>query len=134
MERQVTRFHAPVASDKRLAMTLHYLAQRITFALLALMYGVGKSTAVRVVHDTIASLKQHMVNDFIRFPQGGELEKVMINFKHLSGGGLPQCVGAVSSTFMHMKKPALRGDSLKNCTAILVLACVNAHDMDYLHT
>ena len=32
LERQVTHFRAPVASDKHLAMTLHYLAQEITFA------------------------------------------------------------------------------------------------------
>ena len=131
LERQVTRFRAPVASDKRLAMTLRYFAQGITFAQLALMYGVGKSTAVLVVHDTIANLKQHMVNDSIRFPQG-ELEQVMMDFKHFSGGGLPQCAGAIDGTFMHIIKPALHGDSFwcyKNYTAILVLACVDARGL-----
>ena len=85
-----------------------------------------------VVSDTIANLKQHMVNDSIRFPQGGELEQVMIDFGHLSGGGLPQCAGAVDGTFMHIKKPALHGDSFwcyKNYTAILVLACVDARGL-----
>ena len=108
-------------------MTLHFLAQGVSFSQLAVTYSVGKSTAVTVVHDTIRILMEHLVLDSIRFPTGQELEQVLVDFESLSG--LPQCGGAVDGTFMHIRKPVLFGDSFwcyKQFSAILILACVDA--------
>ena len=128
-DRQVTVLRMPVLSDKRLAMTIHYLAQGFTFSQLSLMYSVGHTTAVNVVHDTIDKLFSNFVRESIRFPAGDELGQVIADFEHLYGGGLPQCAGAVDGTFMHIRKPTIHGDSYwcyKNYTAIFLLACVDA--------
>ena len=79
----------PVPSEKRLAMTLYYLAHRGLFAQLALMYSVGKSTAQAVVHSIVSAFRQHLVSESIRFPQGEELRQVVKDFECLAG--LPQC-------------------------------------------
>ena len=129
LERQVTQFRHPIPTDKRLAITLHFLAQGLSFAQLALMYGVGKSTAVAVVHDTVKHLRAHLVPDSIQFPKGRELEQVLVDFENLRGGGLPLCAGAVDGTFMKVRKPCVYGDSYwcyKHYTGILIPACVDA--------
>ena len=130
LRRKMTRFRLPVSSSKRLAITLHFLVQGLSFAQLALMYSVGKSTAVAVVHDTIKQLRVHFVPKAIWFPSGRELDQVLLDFECLSGGGgLPQCAGAVDGTFMRIRKPCVFGDAswcYKHYTGILVLACVDA--------
>ena len=104
LRRKTTRF--------RLAITLHFLVQGLSFAQLALMYSVGKSTAVAVVHDTIKQLRVHLVPKAIWFPSGRELDQVLLDFECLSGGGgLPQCAGAVDGTFMRIRKPCVYGDA-----------------------
>lgn len=74
-------------------MTIHYLAHGLTFSQLSLLYAVGKSTAVTIVHDTIAELKECLVPNSIKFPQGAELDQVISDFEALCS--LPQ-VGAPS--------------------------------------
>lgn len=75
----------------------------------------------------IASLRQTLVPDSIRFPTGGELKQVMCDFESLAG--LPMCGGAMDGTFMAIEKPEVFGDSYycyKKFTAIIILACVDA--------
>lgn len=127
LERQVTRLRNPVPSDKRLAITLHYLSHGGTFAQLGLLFSVGRSTAAAVVHSTIKVFCEHMVDDSIMFPDGAELDQVIHDFEALAC--LPQCAGAVDGTFIRIKKPDVYGDSYwcyKNHIAILLLAAVDA--------
>ena len=109
LERMNTQLRLSIPSDKRLAVTLHWLAHGLSFQQLALLYAVGKSTAVEIVHSTIAVLKRDLVPDSIRFPEGHELQQVITDFQHLAG--LPQCAGAVDGTFMKIDKPLHHGDS-----------------------
>lgn len=128
-EHQVTQFRLPVPSDKRLAMTLQFLSHGLSYSQLALLYSVGHTTSVHIVHHTVDVLYHFLVPNCIQFPRGGELERVIEDFEHLSGGGLPQCAGAVDGTFVKVRKPSLYGDSYwcyKTYTAILLLACVDA--------
>lgn len=50
-----------VSFDRRLAMMLHWLSNAGSFQQLALLSGVGKCTAVDVVHCTIRAFKTHLV-------------------------------------------------------------------------
>ncbi len=127
LQRQSTIMRDPVPSDKRLAITLHFLAHGLSFSQLALLYGVGKSTAISIVHATVTVFMEHLVKDSIRFPEGDELGQVLTDFENLSR--LPQCAGAVDGTFMHIRKPLKHGDSYwcyKQHTATLILAVVDA--------
>ena len=116
-----------MSSDKRLACTLHWLAHGVSFNELGLLYGIGKSTAVAVVHDTVSVLKERLVKATIRFPEGRELQKTMDEFSLLAR--LPRCAGAIDGTFIRIDKPHKHGDCYycyKKYVAILLLAVVNA--------
>ena len=91
LQRMNTRLRLSIPSDKRLALTLHWLAHGLSFQQLASLYAVGKSTAVNIVHSTIKVLKRDLVPDSVRFPEGQELEQVINDFEQLAG--LSQCAG-----------------------------------------
>lgn len=120
---QVTNCRMPVCAEKRLAMTLHWLAHSKTFDDLGELYCVGASTAHAIVHETVAVLKNVLLRQCIRFPSGQELRNVLAGFQALAD--LPQCAGAIDGTFIHMLKPSLWGDTYwcyKNYIAIIMVA------------
>ena len=73
---------------------LHWLAQASSFAQLAALYAIGKSTVVAVVHQGVDVLRAKFVPEAIRFPTGSELDQVMVDFEALCG--LPCCGGALA--------------------------------------
>ena len=128
LRKEDTRFHQAVPSEKRLAMTLHFLAHGLPYPQLALLYSIGKSTALHIVHETISVLNDNLLKNSIRFPDGEEQQHVLVDFEQLAG--LPQREGGIDGTFMPIKKPVLHGDSYwcyKGYIAILLLAVVDAH-------
>ncbi|XP_065189551.1 uncharacterized protein LOC135820166 [Sycon ciliatum] len=127
LTRQDTHMRKSVSSSKRLAITLHWFAHAPSYAQLALLYGVGKTTAVHIVHDTVNVFVTELVPKTIAFPQGPELTRVMADFQDLCG--LPYCGGAIDGTFMEIEKPVAHGDvywCYKKYPAIMILGTVDA--------
>ena len=127
LEKETTHLRRALPQAKRLAIVLHWLAQASSFAQIAALYAIGKSTVVAVVHQGIDVLRVKLVPEAIRFPTGSELEQVLVDFEALCG--LPCCGGALDGTFMPIKKPAEYGDTYfcyKHFNAIIVLGCVDA--------
>ena len=122
-----TQMRRSIPAPKRLAVGLHWLAHGTSFAQLATLYALGKSTVVSIVHDTIDILREKLVPKAIVFPSGSELDQVMVDFESLCG--LPFCGGAIDGTFVPIKKPEDFGDTYycyKKFCSIIVLACVDA--------
>ena len=80
----------------------HWLSQGLTFAQLAGMYVIAKSTAVKIVHNGVTVLRHNLVSASIKFPIGTELEQMISDFEAICG--LPLCAGALDDTFMRIKK------------------------------
>lgn len=126
LKKEETHLRRPVPFPKRFAILLHWLSQGLTFAQLAALYAIAKSTAVGIVHEGVTVLYEHLVAESILFPTGTELDQVMCDFESLCG--LPCCAGALDGTFMKIKKPTEFGDSYycyKHFTAVTVLGCVD---------
>ena len=98
-----------IPAPKRLAVGLHWLAHGTSFAQLATLYALAKSTVVSIVHDTIDILREKLVPKAIVFPSGSKLDQVMVDFESLCG--LPFCGGAIDGTFVPIKKPEDFGDT-----------------------
>ena len=127
LEKETTHLRQALPQAKRLAIVLHWLAQASSFAQIAALYAIGKSTVVAVVHQGIDVLRVKLVPEAICFPTGSELEQVLVDFEALCG--LPCCGGALDGTFMPIKKPAEYGDTYfyyKHFNAIIVLGYVDA--------
>ena len=128
LSRRNTNFRQPITSHKRLALTLHWLSHGGTFAEVARLYAIGKSTAVSIVHHTISVLCSKVVTRSIRFPEGAQVRRTMQEFEELCH--LERCAGAVDGTFMKINKPKVDfADSYwcykKHC-AIIILGTVDA--------
>ena len=118
LEKETTHLRRALPQARRLAIVLHWLAQASSFAQIAALYAIGKSTVVAVIHQSIDILRGKLVPEAIRFPTVSELEQVLVDFEALCG--LPCCGGALDGTFMPIKKPA------EHFNAIIVLRCVDA--------
>lgn len=128
-----TPLREPVPAMKRLAITLHWLAKAPMFDDLADQYGIGKSTAVQIVHDCMEAMDRVLTADSIKFPTTDvEILLTMQGFSALKG--LPQCAGAIDGCMISMKRPTgefgFRYWSYKhNDYAILLLAVVDAEGL-----
>ena len=131
LRKKDTRFRKAIPSETRLAITIHFLAHAVDFETLALLYVVGKSTVVTIVHNTVTVLYHRMMPDSIRFPTatGKNLRTTMEDFETVPGGGLVRCAGAIDGTFIKIIKPKRHGDSYwcyKKHLAIILLTVVDA--------
>jgi hypothetical protein len=127
--RENTRLRSAVLPAKRLTICLHWLAHDPSFAQLATLYALGKSTIVSIVHEGIDILRTQLVPDAIMFPTGWELERVMVDFESLCG--LPCYGAAIDWTFVPIEKPEHFGDTYycyKKFCPTICLASVDARD------
>ena len=98
---------------------LHWLAQASSFAQIAALYAIGKSTVVAVVYQGIDVLRVKLVPEAIRFPTGSELEQVMVDFEALCG--LPCSDGALGRhIYAHQEACRIR-------TYLLLLQTLQCH-------
>lgn len=118
----------PVEARRRFALTMYWLATGAMYHVVGHAFGVHKSTVHNHLHTTVMALKEAMQHEYIKFPEGQALTKVMQDFEGLCR--LPQVAGALDGCFIPMVKPAgpwgFRYWCYKNFTAILLLACVDA--------
>ena len=126
LKKEETCLRRPVPYQKRIAILLHWLAHGLTFAQVAALYGIAKSTAVAIVHEGVSIPYQCLMAETILFPTGAELVQVVCDFESLCG--LPRCAVALDGTFMKIQKLTEFGDAhycYKHFTAIIVLGCVD---------
>ena len=104
-KREDTHMRRAIPATKRIAILLHWLAHSSSFSQLAVLYALGKSTIVSIVHEGIDILCKRLVPQAIKFPTGSELSQVMVDFKALCG--LPFCAGALTAHSCLSKNPRL---------------------------
>ena len=102
IERQDTRLRKAVPTDKRVVITLWFLATGADFRTIARLFGVSKSTVSLVVKD-VSSAILLLLPRYIRFPTVAALKEIITGFKR--DYGFPQCVGAIDGTHIPIVSP-----------------------------
>ena len=105
LRKQDTRSRRAVPSCKSLGITLHWFAHGLSFSQVAILYGVGKTTAAKMIHSVVDVFKIGLAQLTIAFPQGVELERFKTNFNSFCG--FSRSSGANDGTFMEIEKPPL---------------------------
>ena len=136
IEKQSLIMRDTIPSDKRLLVTLHWLATGMRFYDLGEAWGMGLETARKIVHEVVPVMDRCFSHKTIVFPVGEELDLVMKDFERLMG--LEQCGGAIDGTFVEIKKPSgefgFRYWCYRGMVAMLVLATVDARGIfTYVH-
>lgn len=108
-------------------MTLYWLATGNTFESVCSDFCAAASTARKWIKITIIAL-HGIRNDFIKFPVGDELKRVIDDFEGICK--LPNVAGAIDGTIVELLKPTEpfqdRYWCYKNKIGIIVLAVVDA--------
>ena len=103
LERETTRFREPVSVEARVAVTIWKLGTNVEHRTIAALFGLGHSTVGEIILDTCDTIACKLMPQFIRIPEGAEIQNVVNGFEHR--WGFPQTVGAINGSHIPILKP-----------------------------
>ena len=77
IQRQNTRLRTPISVEHRLAITLWCLSTCSEYRTIGHLFGVARCTVCVIVHDTCAAIVSVLFDQYIKFPTGNDLERVV---------------------------------------------------------
>ena len=80
-----------ISAEKRLAITLYYLATNSDFRTVGHLFGVSKSSVCLIVKEVCATIVDVLLPKHLSFPSGDALRAVITGFQE--NHKFPQCVG-----------------------------------------
>ena len=96
IKKQSTTLRNPLPVEKRVAVTLWYLATPLEFRSIGHLFGIACCTACVIVHETCAAIVQVLLKSYISFPTGDKVKEVVDGFARSWGD--PQCCGAIDGS------------------------------------
>ena len=102
--RSDTTMRKAITVEKRVAVTLWYLASNADFRTICHLFGISKAVVSHIRKDVCkAIVKLLLPKKYITFPNGTRLQHVMAGFLRR---GFPQCAGAIGGTHIPVEAPA----------------------------
>lgn len=101
--RQDTPLRRPVPVEKRVAVTLWWLATGSGYRTVAHLFGMGKSSVCEIVHEVCAALSA-LRSEYIKLPVGDQLRSIVHGYK--TKWGFPQCAGAIDGSHIPVIAPS----------------------------
>ena len=92
-----------IPTEKRVALTLWFLATGADYRTISHLFGVSKSTVCVVTKQVCSSIVECLLPKYVKIPIGAALMEDIEGFK--SNHGFPQCVGAVDGTHIPIISP-----------------------------
>ncbi|XP_042301689.1 protein ANTAGONIST OF LIKE HETEROCHROMATIN PROTEIN 1-like [Sceloporus undulatus] len=99
LARRDTRLRKAVPVDKQVAMAILYLCHKGSYSTVATFFGVGKSTAYKVIIQVLLCMEMVLLRRAVYL---GDYRKVMDGFAEL---GFPQVVGAIDGCHIKITAP-----------------------------
>ena len=99
---KTSKSRAVITHTKRVAVTLHFLGHKVKMSELGLKFGLGTSTAHKVVYETIDAIID-VFGKLISFPDEERLKVVMQGFE--AKNGMPNICGAIDGTHILIDCP-----------------------------
>ena len=92
-----------IAVQKRVALTLWFLATGADYRTIGHLFGVAKSTVCVITKEVCSSIVYLMLPEYIKMPQGNTLKEVIHGFER--DHDFPQCAGVVDGTHIPIVSP-----------------------------
>ncbi|KAL8607070.1 hypothetical protein ACOMHN_005096 [Nucella lapillus] len=96
MERASTRLRAAIPLEQRMGIALYRLASGASIRAVGRLFGASPASVCLIIRDFTKGLVENLLPEFVSFPQGERLQKVVTGFEQK--WGFPQCVGVVGET------------------------------------
>ena len=97
MAKTDTVFRKAVPIEKRVGVGLQRLLTGNTFRTISKVFGIGKSTVIKLVNELISELVR-MSPEFIKFPKTTSETGAKISFCDFTGCKIPQVLGGIDGT------------------------------------
>lgn len=91
--------------ERRVAVTLWFLATPCEYRTIANLFGIARFTVCETVQKTCAAIVHTFLNKYIEYPTGANLDKLTDGFK--TKWGVHQGVGAVNGCHIPIASPAM---------------------------
>ena len=79
------------------------MASSAEYRTIANLFGVGKSTVHKCIHDVCTAMAENILDKYVKFPAADDLQHVIDGFDNTSG--FPNCAGAVDGTHIPIIAP-----------------------------
>ena len=115
-----------ITVEHRVAISLWCLATSCEYRTISHLFGIGRSTVCKVVHDTVNAIVKNLKYRYIYFPIEEAKKKIINGFE--TKWRFPQCVGAIDGSHIPIQAPLLnRTDyfTCKGCYSMLIQAVVD---------
>jgi len=96
LSRGDTSFRRSISLREQVGVGLYWVATGVGYRTLANLFGIAKSCVCPIVHDFCKAVNQVLMPDYIKLPQGDNLQEVLRGFRQR--WGFPQCVGAIDGS------------------------------------
>ena len=97
------QFRDPISVEQQVACTLYYLADEGRSRKVSNAFGIGKSTASKIVRRVSKTISVHLAPKYSSLPIcENKIVKLVEQF--YEAHGLPQCIGAIDGTYIRIKK------------------------------
>lgn len=98
-----TTMRDAIATEKRVGITLWFLATGCDYRTIGHLFGVAKSTVCMITKEVCYHIVRELLPQYIQLPQADALKEVISSFA--SDYGFPQCAGAVDGTHIPISSP-----------------------------
>ncbi|XP_054826090.1 uncharacterized protein LOC129323587 [Eublepharis macularius] len=123
LHRQTTSLRVPISVERKVAVSVWWLASGTSYQVASDLFGIGKSTVASAVVEFCLAVELELLSKTVVF--GAAIGQIMDGFRKL---GFPHCVGAIDGTHIPICAPGGRPDQYgnrKNFSSILLQGTVD---------
>ena len=120
-----------IPAERRLALTLYYMASTAEYRTIAHLFGVSTSFVCICIKDICKAINERL-SRVIKFPQGEELAQVINNYE--KKWGMPMCAGAIDGTHIPILAPEESHLVYVNCKGYHGIIMQAVVDSNYIFT
>uniref|UniRef100_A0A9J7Y3U0 DDE Tnp4 domain-containing protein n=1 Tax=Cyprinus carpio carpio TaxID=630221 RepID=A0A9J7Y3U0_CYPCA len=98
-----TTFRQAISVQKHVGVGLWWLATGAGYRTLAHLFGISDASVCLIVREFCHAVRNEMMREYIKLPEGEELQTVLLGFKNR--WGFPQCAGAIDGSHIPVIAP-----------------------------
>ena len=128
LKKQDTTLRSAISAEKRLACALYSLGSTSELRTVAHLFGIGKSTVAKILHEFCNVIVELFFHRLIKFPVTvQEIRQTTDSF--LNKYGYPMCIGSIDGTHINIEPPSGEETdyfNYKKQHSVILLAVVDA--------